>query len=206
MTRGEGGWLFLPSAGLSPAILRQLAWRTSPSPRRDRRTPTPCPERHQGRECERARLSPRAPGAARARDVPADSMTAFPLQSPRTRAREHTIDIGRVSSPGTVAYQIPTPRPQRGVRNRRPSRHHRAASARRCVARSTPARRARSDQPGRQFGRARRRRPRPCRLGDRRAGGHVDHCRHPRCRPIADYVPDPAPGCDFETDGPPHSS
>ena len=30
MTRGEGGWLFLPSAGLSPAILRQLAWRTSP--------------------------------------------------------------------------------------------------------------------------------------------------------------------------------
>ena len=28
MTRGEGGWLFLPSAGLSPAILRQLAWRT----------------------------------------------------------------------------------------------------------------------------------------------------------------------------------
>ena len=32
MTRGEGGWLFLPSAGLSPAILRQLAWRTSPTP------------------------------------------------------------------------------------------------------------------------------------------------------------------------------
>ena len=32
MTRGEGGWLFLPSAGLSPAILRQLAWRTSPVP------------------------------------------------------------------------------------------------------------------------------------------------------------------------------
>ena len=30
MTRGEGGWLFLPSAGLSPAILRQLACRTSP--------------------------------------------------------------------------------------------------------------------------------------------------------------------------------
>ena len=35
MTRGEGGWLFLPSAGLSPAILRQLAWRTSPD------SPTP---------------------------------------------------------------------------------------------------------------------------------------------------------------------
>ena len=29
MTRGEGGWLLLPPAGLSPAILRQLAWRTS---------------------------------------------------------------------------------------------------------------------------------------------------------------------------------
>ena len=28
MTRGEGGWLLLPSAGLSPAILRQFAWRT----------------------------------------------------------------------------------------------------------------------------------------------------------------------------------
>ena len=25
MTRGEGGWLLLPSAGLSPAILRQFA-------------------------------------------------------------------------------------------------------------------------------------------------------------------------------------
>ena len=30
MTRGEGGWLLLPSAGLSPAILRQFAWRTTP--------------------------------------------------------------------------------------------------------------------------------------------------------------------------------
>ena len=29
MTRGEGGWLLLPSAGLSPAILRQFAWRTT---------------------------------------------------------------------------------------------------------------------------------------------------------------------------------
>ena len=31
MTRGEGGWLLLPSAGLSPAILRQFAWRTTAS-------------------------------------------------------------------------------------------------------------------------------------------------------------------------------
>ena len=29
MTRGEGGRLLLPSAGLSPAILRQFAWRTN---------------------------------------------------------------------------------------------------------------------------------------------------------------------------------
>ena len=28
MTRGEGGRLLLPSAGLPPAVLRQLAWRT----------------------------------------------------------------------------------------------------------------------------------------------------------------------------------
>ena len=32
MTRGEGGWLLLPPAGLSPAILRQLAWRTLAQP------------------------------------------------------------------------------------------------------------------------------------------------------------------------------
>ena len=40
MTRGEGGRLLLPSAGLPPAVLRQLAWRTPvcslnrPRPRR----------------------------------------------------------------------------------------------------------------------------------------------------------------------------
>ena len=28
MTRGESGWLLLLSAGLPPAVLRQLAWRT----------------------------------------------------------------------------------------------------------------------------------------------------------------------------------
>ena len=42
MTRGEGGRLRLPSAGLSPAILRQFAWRTT-APRRTRRNP-PLPE------------------------------------------------------------------------------------------------------------------------------------------------------------------
>ena len=29
MTRGESGWLLLLSAGLPPAVLRQLAWRTT---------------------------------------------------------------------------------------------------------------------------------------------------------------------------------
>ena len=36
MTRGEGGRLLLPSAGLPPAVLRQLAWRTPGSARRPR--------------------------------------------------------------------------------------------------------------------------------------------------------------------------
>ena len=29
MTRGEGGRLLLPSAGLPPAVLRQFAWHTT---------------------------------------------------------------------------------------------------------------------------------------------------------------------------------
>ena len=72
MTRGEGGWLLLPSAGLSPAILRQFAWRT-PAGAVQRRThrpsarPRPAPADHRDAARPRAGRSRglRASAAAR---------------------------------------------------------------------------------------------------------------------------------------------
>ena len=70
MTRGEGGWLLLPSAGLSPAILRQFAWRT-PAGAVQRRThrpsarPRPAPADHRDAARPESRSFPRPSGFRR---------------------------------------------------------------------------------------------------------------------------------------------
>ena len=66
MTRGEGGWLFLPPAGLSPAILRQFAWRTPAGPRQRRAHRPPAQPRPASADrCDVARRRTRRPRAPR---------------------------------------------------------------------------------------------------------------------------------------------
>ena len=99
MTRGEGGWLFLPPAGLSPAILRQFAWRTPAGPRQRRahRPPTrPRPASADRRDvaCRRTRR-PRAPRPSAAARVggqpPNNDFEARPVPAARRRTGERPL-------------------------------------------------------------------------------------------------------------------
>ena len=131
MTRGEGGWLLLPSAGLSPAILRQFAWRTpaGAGQRRAYRPPTqPRPALADHDDAVRPRTR-RARGAcvAAARLTPGGVETAHPLPV-----------LLRAPGPHSIRAVPPPPEPAtRGFRRQRRERHQ---AARRCSRRRSPPR------------------------------------------------------------------
>ena len=105
MTRGEGGWLFLPPAGLSPAILRQFAWRTPAGPRQRRAhrppaRPRPASAARRDVACRRTRR-PRAPRPSAAARV---AVTVRITASMRDRSRRRAAVGGRVpTAPRSLA-------------------------------------------------------------------------------------------------------